>query len=304
MVEDDFWSLITHMQGQTDEDAIGRLTAALERRPAKEAAAFQERLARVLYELDREVLADQPVRFLGDPPDEDPIPLSDDSFLYLRAGIVVAGRAAYERVLADPTVLATGEWDECEDLLYVAEEVFGDDIETSVSYETGSNTEHWTPRPEPEREPWDHGLRLASVHVRDLSEGFEALRPAADGEWEPFVFYGPPRFLGNEILFDVSTDLARILATAGGLPEELGVEHVVALIEFGDDWQLEPRVDERVRSESGPHQELPVRVRVSSATVRGWSLDQQRAGVGAVAAVCLLAALPDEHAAVPALWRM
>ncbi|MBW3612099.1 MAG: DUF4240 domain-containing protein, partial [Actinobacteria bacterium] len=82
-----------------------------------------------LYELDRESLAEQPVRFGDDPPGSEPLPLSDDGFLYLRAGIVTRGRETYEAVLADPTLLAAGEWEECEELLYVAEEVAGDDIE-------------------------------------------------------------------------------------------------------------------------------------------------------------------------------
>lgn len=43
--------------------------------------AFQERLARLLYELDRERLATQPVSFGDDPPGSEPLPLSDDGFL-------------------------------------------------------------------------------------------------------------------------------------------------------------------------------------------------------------------------------
>ena len=58
------------------------------------------------------------------------------------------GRETYEAVLADPTLLASGESEECEELVYVAEGVAGDDIDTRVSYETGSNPEHWTPQPD------------------------------------------------------------------------------------------------------------------------------------------------------------
>jgi Protein of unknown function (DUF4240) len=301
MAEGDFWSLVSTMQGRNDDEALGRLTDALRARPAKDVAAFQERLARVLHELDREVLASQPVRFRGDPPDGDPIPLSDDSFLYLRTGIVIAGRATYERVLADPTVLADGEWDECEDLLYVAEEVLGDEVETKVSYETGANTKHWSPGMEPEREPWDQGLRLASIDARDLSVPIEGERPTADGGWEPFVFYAIPQFLKGDLLYDVSTGLARILALNGGLPEQLAVAHVVAVIDFGDAWQLEPDVGEPIPSEFGEHLELRVRVAVPSHVVRGWKRDAQRAGLSALAAACLLAVLPAGHPAVDEL---
>jgi Protein of unknown function (DUF4240) len=301
LAEDEFWALVSTMQGCSDEEALGRLTDALRARPAKDVVAFQERLARVLFELDREVLAYQPVRFRGDPPDQDPIPLSDDSFLYLRTGIVVAGRATCERVLADPTVLADGEWDECEDLLYVAEEVLGDDVDTKVSYETGSNTDHWAPPEEPEREPWDQGLRSVSVHFRDLSQPIEGERPRTDGAWEPFVFYVPPTYVEGELGFALSTDLARIVTTNGGLPEQLAAAHVVAVIDFADDWQLEAAVGEPTPSEVGPHREVRVRVAVSSEAVRGWGADERRAGLSAVAAACALAVLPDTHRARPAL---
>ena len=296
-----FWSLIDAMQGRTDDEALGRLSDLLRTRPAKDVAAFQERLARALHELDREVLAYQPVRLKGDPPDEDPIPLSDDSFLYLRSGIVIAGRATYERVLADPTVLADGEWDDCEGLLYVAEEVLGDEVDTRVSYETGSNTKHWAPHEEPEREPWDRGLRSVSVHFRDLSQPIEGERPGAGGAWEPFVFYVPPTYVEGELGFALSTDLARIVTTNGGLPEQLANAHVVAVLDFADDWQLEPEVGEPTPSEVGPHREVRVRVAVSSDAVRGWRADERRPGLSAVAAACALAVLPDDHRARPAL---
>ncbi|MCA0146484.1 DUF4240 domain-containing protein [Blastococcus sp. LR1] len=304
LAEDDFWGLIAVAEGRTDEAAIGRLTDALSARRAKDVVAFQERLARVLFELDREVLADQPVRFGDDPPDEEPIPLSDDGFLYLRAGIVLAGRETYDRVLRDPAVLAQGEWDECEDLLYVAEEVLGDDIDTKVSYETASNLQHWTPRAEPEREPWDQGLRSVSVDAHDMADPIEAERPTADGGWEPEIMYVAPRFLGSSLLYDVSTDLARIVTTNGGLPGELAAGHVVAVVELGESWRLEPQVGEPTRSELGDHRELTVRVAVPTATVRGWTTGERRTGFASLAAACLLAVLPTTHAAVPGLERL
>src|SRR3954453_18954647 len=88
MAENDFWKLIAVMNGDVDEDAVARLSEALSSRRRRDVVAFQERLALALFELDRRELARQPVRFTDDPPDEDPIPLSDDVFLYLRAGIV------------------------------------------------------------------------------------------------------------------------------------------------------------------------------------------------------------------------
>jgi len=135
-----FWALIAVMGERTDEDAVQRLTAALQARGSKAARPFAERLVRVLYDLDREVLFRQPVRFDDEEPegladaDVEPIPLSDDSFLYLRAGIVARGRSVHEQVLADPEVLQRGTWPECEELLYVADEVAGVEIGTKISY--------------------------------------------------------------------------------------------------------------------------------------------------------------------------
>jgi len=57
MAEGEFWKLIEVMGGQADDDAVARLTGSLATRRRKDVLAFQERLARVLYDLDREVLA-------------------------------------------------------------------------------------------------------------------------------------------------------------------------------------------------------------------------------------------------------
>ncbi|MGY1754296.1 DUF4240 domain-containing protein [Blastococcus sp. SYSU D01042] len=302
--EGEFWALIGRMGGRGDDQAVENLTEALRGRRRKDVVGFQEQLARVLFDLDREVLADQPVRFRDDPSDEDPVPLSDDGFLYLRAGLVVRGRETCERVLRDPTVLAQGEWEECEELLYVAEEILGQEVDTTVSYETGSNAQYWTPRPEPESEPWDQGLRLVSVDAHDLSDPIEAGRSTADGGWESFTVYYPPGFLRSDVLHDVSTDLARIVTTNGGLPEHLGVDHVAAVIEFADTWRTEPEVGEPARSEIGVHDEIRVRVAVSSDSVRGWRAEERRRGLAALGASCVLAVLPDDHPARPQLEEL
>lgn len=140
MDEDRFWQLIDLAGGRVD--GVGALRSGLEALPRKDVIGFQERLARVLYDLDRMVLADQPVFFEGEEDEEDddgPIPLSDDAFLYLRCGLVLRGRDTVAAVLADPALLATGRWPDGEDLLYLADEVAGEDIDTEHDFETGSN---------------------------------------------------------------------------------------------------------------------------------------------------------------------
>jgi hypothetical protein len=54
---------------------------------------------------------------------------SDDGFVYFRAWLIMQGRDIYERALADPDSLAEvcdepGEDAECEDVLYVADELY------------------------------------------------------------------------------------------------------------------------------------------------------------------------------------
>lgn len=300
MAEDEFWNLIEVMGGTCDEDAVARLTTALEARGGKAAMAFQERLARLLYELDRESLAGQPVRFGDDPPGSEPLPLSDDGFLYLRAGIVTRGRETYEAVLADPTLLAVGEWEECEELLYVAEEVAGDDIETKVSYETGSNHRHWAPQPEQTGEPWDQGLRPVYVVCRDLSKGLDVARVFADGHTEPSVLYPYPRYVSDALAGELVMTFSRAVALNGGLPPEVDAQQVQVLIDFGDAWQTQPEVGEPAEDpDLGIGRVRPVRIGVLDDEVRRWSPATRREALLALTASCLLAVLPGDHAARP-----
>jgi hypothetical protein len=66
---------------------------------------------------------------------------SDDGFVYFRAWLIMQGRNVYERALSDPDSLAEicdepGEEVECEDVLYVAGELFkektGSEMEPSA----------------------------------------------------------------------------------------------------------------------------------------------------------------------------
>ena len=303
MAEDEFWSLIDVMGGECDDDAVARLTEQLQAQGRKGAVAFQERLARVLYELDREVLASQPIRYVDDPEGE-LIPLSDDGFLYVRAGIVARGRATVSLVLADPTTLSRGLWDECEELLYVADEVADDEIDTKVSYETGSNTQHWAPRVEPEREPWDQGRRLVWVDCQDLSDPVPGETYFPDGRTEVFVDYLPPTYVDRKLDEELTLTMARIVATNGGLPTAVGASRVTVVLEFADQWQLRPEVAPAERERDADDFTRAVRVSVSDAEARSWSPVVRREALLAVAALCVLAVLPDDHAARPELERI
>lgn len=140
---DEFWELIGVLEGASDEAAMDRLASALRARGDNSAEAFAERLAERLYRLDTERHFRQQVRW-SDAPGAAPIPLSEDTFLYLRAGVVARGKATYEAVLADPARLSSGLWDDGEFLLTAANDAAGEVIETAFSYETGSNEQRWS----------------------------------------------------------------------------------------------------------------------------------------------------------------
>ena len=141
---DDFWELMGRIDHEAlergDEDAAAEpLVATLGARTEQDIFAFEEHLAQALYALDGRKYADESGESRG----------SDDAFLYARCYVVGCGKARYEAVLAEPSLMpkTTDGWFEA--LLGVAEKAFkqrgGDEwtFVPSVSHETGSNEEMW-----------------------------------------------------------------------------------------------------------------------------------------------------------------
>ncbi len=117
--ETDFWALIERVDraalAQCNEDkAIELVVQALQERPEADIFAFEEQLAKALHNLDGRKYADE----AGDSGN------SDDGFLYTRCYVVGCGKARYDAVLADPTLMpkTTDEWFEA--LLGVAQEAY------------------------------------------------------------------------------------------------------------------------------------------------------------------------------------
>lgn len=148
MNSNEFWELIGTLGGDIDQQSATELSERLSARPAKEIRDFADQLASALYALDSSERADQPI---VDPSEGDqPIPMSDDIFLYARCAVVAAGRTAWESAVAQPSAMAgsrpvyDGEW-----LLTVAPSAFEESAGTTwthvspVSYETGSNAAGW-----------------------------------------------------------------------------------------------------------------------------------------------------------------
>lgn len=154
-----FWELIELVGDiRADEDPYAGLVAELASLPVEDILGFEETLARLLHQLDRQDLGDlvaawcdQDPQVHGGRPAGEPPYLSGDLFLYLRCGIVVAGREAYRAVLADvQRAVPLLDWEQQdEQLLEVGPTAFqlatGEkfDHETRYSYESWSNAEGW-----------------------------------------------------------------------------------------------------------------------------------------------------------------
>jgi hypothetical protein len=297
MPEDEFWQFIAVLGGSTDADAVERLTAALRAGGKRKAVSFAERLAATLYELDREVLCDQPVRWLDDPEGESPIPLSGDTFLYLRAAVVAQGKTVVEQVLADPGVLLTRPWADGEALLYAAEEVAGREIGTKLSYETGSNQEHWSPD---EFDPETHQTPIVAVLLSDLLHPIEAYEDDAMTIPVEPAMYAWPIWFPSDVLGAVNDELDALVRDGGGVPERLG-QQIQIYAGFGEVWQPAPEIAWDAMDDTGLGRVVEVRVQLRRAEVRGWPKPQQQAALRSLAAGCCLAVLPADHGSRGAL---
>ncbi|MFC8190108.1 DUF4240 domain-containing protein [Cellulomonas sp. NPDC057328] len=297
--EDEFWRLIDVLGGSSDDEAVERLTEALRARGRRTAIAFAERLAIVLHDLDREVLADQPVRWSDDDEDDDPIPLSDDSFLYLRADVVARGREMVERVLADPEVLLQHRWDDGEALLYAADEAAGRDIETRVSYETGSNEAHWSRRDVADDDPFVPPV--VAVSVADLSQPVEVETHGADGSHRQEVTYLPPDWLHRRTETAVHTGLREAVGDVAVLPQDSPDAWLEVRLGLGTRWDLAPRVESGAAQAWGDGTVTRVHVELPGDEVSALPRTDHVTLLLSVAATCVLAVLPPGHEARPRL---
>lgn len=149
MDDREFWTLVSLVRRDPparDQAAFAPLEEELGKRGEAEIKRFEDILARLLYDLDRSELAATPSAATG-------LPLSDDSFLYCRAAVVLAGERAYRSVLEDPEKFRRYTEDggpEAEFLLYAAQHAYesstGKEWEHvgPVDYETGSNPDGWS----------------------------------------------------------------------------------------------------------------------------------------------------------------
>ncbi len=114
------------------KEVIPSLREALGRLSAEDLLAFDRILERKLFEIDRAEIQEHTDG-------------SDDGFLYARGFIVVAGRAYFDAVNADPSRAMMDLW--CEDMCFlpqiIYEEKFGQMPGSEISRESCSNKAGW-----------------------------------------------------------------------------------------------------------------------------------------------------------------
>ncbi|BCJ51804.1 hypothetical protein Asp14428_32790 [Actinoplanes sp. NBRC 14428] len=133
MDEARFWGIIDMAEGGSSDAGIRRIEAALDGHTPDEIVSFAEHLAQRLHRLDTPAHAHAAGA------------LPDDSFLYLRCAVVLAGRAPFSQVVHHPEALAAFRGRDAEPLLYAAERAYEARTghtwthEPAVDIESGSN---------------------------------------------------------------------------------------------------------------------------------------------------------------------
>lgn len=138
--EDDFWQIIALLKpaAKNKEERIAAAVKYLAKLPTKHIYQFEDLLAEKLFGLDTAAHAE--VAYPGN--------VSVDGFLYLRAGVVAEGLAAYQRVLDNPASL--NKEIDFEPLLSLAALAYQQktgrmfDYISPVSYETYANEDGWS----------------------------------------------------------------------------------------------------------------------------------------------------------------
>lgn len=100
VTEDEFWDLLDRLQPLYE---VGPLVAALEERSGPEILAFREHLVAALHTLNTEAHQKQVVSDIEDDPAVEPLPPSEDAFLYARLAVVGHGRQVWAAAAADPS---------------------------------------------------------------------------------------------------------------------------------------------------------------------------------------------------------
>lgn len=147
MDDDRFWSLIALLGGSLGDEAIAGLSEALEALEFSDLWAFRDTLVARLRELDH------PLNTVSSGEGDDRV-VSADASLYYRCEIVAAGRDVFREHLEQPRPGERSAGADGEALLAIAEDASVTRMpESTVSIETGTNSQHWPDAPEPPQDP-------------------------------------------------------------------------------------------------------------------------------------------------------
>jgi hypothetical protein len=147
LTDDDFWQYIAILNGKLSKKSVNKLDSLLRSHP-EQIAEFGELLARRLYDLDTVEHYEQPLFVDPNDPDEEGDLIDGDDFQDRRFGAVAAGKAVYERILADPAEFRVIGWDDIDDsmrMLNLMHELYAayvpglDRYDPSVGIDTGAN---------------------------------------------------------------------------------------------------------------------------------------------------------------------
>jgi hypothetical protein len=147
MEPQEFWAAIALLGGKCTEDSIEAITEMLSNESVDRIIAFEASLTLALFDLDTRAAFEW---YEAHDPDAESVGVSDDVFLHARCATVASGREVWERARAEGTVEATGDAESAEDLLFVASNAAGVDLDewhpdvVPLSYETGENATGWT----------------------------------------------------------------------------------------------------------------------------------------------------------------
>lgn len=164
MPDDQFWEIISVLEGSVDDDSIARLTEALSRMSFAEIVRFRDTLWQELHDLDH------PGTTVQTAGDEGVLVHSDDS-LYYRCEIVARGREAYAERVGSPRQAGDGDGARGEALLWVAQNAALHELGPSdVEIETGRNRKFW-PESEPVEPAWEQTPSISAFSSRVLAAG-------------------------------------------------------------------------------------------------------------------------------------
>src|ERR1700679_206529 len=166
MDEQAFWYIIASSleDGGTIEEQVASLKQLLIAMPDEDLIAFQEMIDHMMMQAYRWGLWGAAHIMMGG--------CSDEMFEHFRAGLIMKGKDIYEAAVVEPDTLAeVGDIDECEDLLYLACEVYEDRNDDGAIYDRF----HEESKPTPDGDAFDeHDTRYLKQEYPRLWEIYMA----------------------------------------------------------------------------------------------------------------------------------